>query len=87
MAIYDEHYFTPEYRNLPGVFRSSEVAVADVSHFLQEAIHETNFRAIAERQHRIVAQTFRREIYRNNIQTFYATYYPEWVPAEHQLAK
>ena len=78
MAIFAERYFTPEYRDLEGVFRDSEAATSRVVDFLTTANVDANFQVIAERQYSMVARTFRRELYRNNLNDFYAKYFPEW---------
>ena len=78
MAIFEERYFTPEYRDLDGVFRDGKTAISTVADFLKAADSATSFRAIAERQYNLVAKTFRRELYRDNVHTFYAKYLPEW---------
>ena len=78
MAIYNERFFTAEYRNLEGVFPDSEHAIADVAYFLKATNNETQHKTIANRQHNLMAQTFVREEYLQNIKTFYEKYCPEW---------
>jgi hypothetical protein len=78
MAIFEERYFTPEYRELEGVFRDGKAAISSVAGFLRTANTDENFRTIAERQYNVVAKTFRRELYRDNLSSFYAKYFPEW---------
>jgi hypothetical protein len=82
MAIFEDRYFTPEYRDLEGVFQDSEAATVGVADFLKTANSEANFRAIAERQYNLVARTFRRDVYRNNLKAFYAKYFPKWSSSE-----
>jgi hypothetical protein len=78
MAIFEERYFTPEYRDLEGVFRDAQAATLGIADFLKSVNRAANFRAIAERQYNLVAMTFRRELYQDNIKAFYAKYFPEW---------
>lgn len=82
MAIFEECYFTPEYRDLEGVFNHSEAATLGVAAFLRTTNSDENFHAIADRQYNLVARTFRREVYQNNIHAFYAKYFPEWSSSE-----
>jgi len=78
MAIFEERYFTPEYRELDGVFSNGKAAISNIADFLRAADSETTFRAIAERQYNLVARTFRRELYQDNVKTYYTNYLPEW---------
>jgi hypothetical protein len=78
MAIFAERYFTPEYRELDGVFRDGKTAISSVTDFLKTANSGATFRAIAEGQYNLVVKTFRRELYWDNVKTFYAKYLPEW---------
>jgi hypothetical protein len=78
MAIFSERFFTSEYRNLEGVFPDSKHAVMDVAEFLKAANRETQYKAIADRQYNLVAKTFVRKNYLQNIRTFYEQCCPEW---------
>jgi hypothetical protein len=78
MAIFDDRYFTPEYRELEGVFKDSKSATLGVGDFLKYANSNVRFRAIAEHQNDLVAKTFRRSVYQDNLKDFYSKYLPEW---------
>ena len=78
MAIFDERYFTPEYRGLAGVFEDSEAARFGVSDFLRAADKQGKFELISERQYGVVARIFRRQVYQSNIKSFYAKYLSDW---------
>ena len=78
MAIYSERFFTAEYRNLEGVFQDSEHAIAGVADFLKATNNEKQHQTIANRQYNLVAKTFVRKEFLQNIRTFYEKYCPEW---------
>ena len=78
MAIYSDRFFTAEYRNLEGVFQDSEDAIAGVADFIKATNSEKQHQAIAERQYNLVAKTFNRKEYLQNIRAFYEKYYPQW---------
>jgi hypothetical protein len=78
MAIFDDRYFTPEYRELEGVFKDSKSATFGVGDFLKHANNNVKFRTIAEHQNDLVAKTFRRSVYQDNLKDFYSKYLPEW---------
>ena len=74
MAIFEERYFTDEYRNFDGVFLDSARAISGVADFLKIADNETQYRAIAERQYSVVESQFNRQRYLHNISSFYDKY-------------
>jgi hypothetical protein len=78
MAIFSERFFTAEYRNLEGVFLDSEHAITGVADFLKATNNEMQHQTIATRQYNLVAKTFVRKEYLQNIRTFYEKYCPEW---------
>lgn len=85
MAIFEDRYFTPEFRDLPGVFRDGETAAADVANFLRSADNEASYTAIAQRQYDLLAKIFRRDAYQANLRTFYEKYVSEWLsPAQRE---
>jgi hypothetical protein len=77
MAIYSERFFTPEYRDLAGVFPDEEHAISGVGNFLKNANNEDQHKAIAQRQYDLVAKTFVWKEYLNNLSSFYQEYFPE----------
>ena len=81
MAIFEDHYFTSEYRNLPGVFGSSGAAIASVGDFLNGSNDAAIFQAIVQSQYEVASRTFRRELYQANVSSFYSLYFPEWHPS------
>ena len=78
MAIFEERFFTDEYRNFDGVFLDSARAISGVTDFMRTADNEARFGAIAERQYSVVESQFNRQRYLHNISSFYDKYYPEW---------
>lgn len=81
MAIFDEHYFTPEFRDLDGIFRDGDDAVKRVEAFLSSADNERCYQAIAQRQYELCAKTFDRNEYLGYIKNFYEVFFPEWKTA------
>ena len=75
MAWFDDRYFTPEFRNLDGVFRDSKHALTRVAEFLKATNNEVRYRAVADAQFELVARTFDRKEYLDNIKTFYEKYF------------
>ena len=75
MAWFDDRYFTPEFHNLDGVFRDSKHALTSVAEFLKTTNNEVRYRAVADAQYKLVARTFDRKEYLNNIRTFYEKYF------------
>ena len=75
MALFNTRFFTPEYDGLDGVFPNPEHALAQVHEFMMSADSEAAYRAIAERQHKLVAKDFNREKFVGNIRSFYEQYY------------
>ena len=78
IAIFDDRYFTAEFRNLDGVFRDSERAITGIAEFIKTTNSEVRYRTVAEAQYNLVARTFDRNEYLQNITTFYEEYCPEW---------
>jgi len=79
MAIFSERFFTEDYRNLDGVFPDGAYAAGHVAELLRTTNTETTYRAVAERQHGLVASDFVWDKYVQNIKRFYQQYYPEWL--------
>ena len=75
MAWFDDRYFTPEFRNLDGVFQDSKHALSSVAEFLKTTNNEVRYRAVADAQYQLVARTFDRKEYLDNIKTFYEKYF------------
>jgi hypothetical protein len=78
MALFEERYFTPEYRNCPGVFPDSEAAMLSVPEFLRKTDNDARYQAVADIQYSLVAQTFDRDEYVENIRRYYEEFCPEW---------
>jgi hypothetical protein len=78
MAIFSAHFFTPEYRNLDGVFFDGEHALNGVAEFVSKADNEMQYQLLADRQYRLVAETFNRQVYLQNIRAFYERHHPQW---------
>jgi hypothetical protein len=78
MAMFTERFFTAEYRDLDGIFSDGKHAIAGVADFLKATNNEMQHQTIANRQHDLVAKTFVREQYLQNIRSFYENFYPEW---------
>jgi hypothetical protein len=78
MAIFSERFFTAEYRNLDGIFLDGKHAIAGVAEFLKATNNEMQHQTIANRQYNLVAKTFVRDEYLQNISSFYDKFYPEW---------
>jgi hypothetical protein len=77
MAIFNNRFFTPEYRDLDGVFDRREVP-SSVFDFLRAANGKEDYEAIADRQYSLIAEKFNQVEYKENVRTYYATYFPEW---------
>ena len=77
MAVFDERFFTPEYRDLDGVFDSAQV-LSKIADFLRVANNKANYEAIAGRQYDLLSREFKGEEYKSNIRAFYSNYFPEW---------
>lgn len=75
MAVYNERFFTEEYRDLNGIFPNVENAIANVAGFLKRADEETRFEAIAARQFSVAAKNYVRAEYLQNIKSFYNKYF------------
>jgi hypothetical protein len=78
MAIFEDRYFTSEYRSLPGIFQDSDTAISSVMTFLRDTNKSAAFPLIAERQINVVSGTFRRDLYQNNLREFYRKYFEQW---------
>jgi hypothetical protein len=76
MAIYNDRFFTPQYRGLDGVFADENDALARVSSFITSHDDATAFRMTAARQFDLVARNYSQAEYRQNIKDFYAAYFP-----------
>jgi hypothetical protein len=76
MAIFNDRFFTTEYRNLDGVFPDAENAILHVAEFLRTADNEVRYQAITERQHYMVAKNYVGVEYLQNIKDFYERYFP-----------
>lgn len=77
MAIFNDRFFTPEYRDLEGIFGREDPA-SEVTGFIRAADSEANYQAIAERQRKFLTRTFNSNEYVKHIREFYSTYLPEW---------
>jgi hypothetical protein len=77
MAIFNERFFTPEYRDLPGVFDRKDI-LANVTEFLRATSGKPEYTRIAERQYNFLARHYNREEYLKNIRAFYTSFFPEW---------
>ena len=78
MAIFNERFFTTEYRNLDGVFQDGDDAIMKVAQFLKATDNRDRYRIVTERQYGVLAKDFVREEYVQNIGEFYRKYCPEW---------
>jgi len=76
MAIYNERFFTEEYRRLDGVF-PRETVLSSVENFLKLAGDEAAYTEVANRQYDLLASKYNRDAYQKNIHTFYAKYFPD----------
>jgi hypothetical protein len=75
MALYNERFFTPEYRGLDGIFADANDALASVRRFITDHDNAAVFDATAARQFRPVAQNYSQIEYRQNIRDFYRAYF------------
>jgi hypothetical protein len=71
MAIFNDRFFTDEYRTLDGVFPDSETALLKVAEFAKMADSEMRYQAISNRQYEIAARNYSRKEYLDNIKKFY----------------
>lgn len=83
MAIFNERFFTPDYRNLDGIFGDSDDAIESVARFVRDADEKTQYRKIRDRQTNIVAKEFVREAYLKNIRAFYEVTCADWIKRQH----
>jgi hypothetical protein len=75
LAIFNDRFFTDEYRSLSGIFPDAQSAVRSVSDFLVRANEPAQFDTIAGSQFRRLAEKYRRSDYLGNLKAFYATYF------------
>jgi hypothetical protein len=77
MAIFNERYFTKEYENLDGIFKSAQDAISDVAKFLKAADEEKRFTSIARQQFEVGRQNYVGAEYVQNLKNFYDRYLPK----------
>jgi hypothetical protein len=82
MAIFNDRFFTDEYRNFDGVFLNGEDAIMGIANFIKMTNNGIQYQAVSERQYNLLARNFRREEYLKNIRVFYKIYFPGWCLSE-----
>jgi hypothetical protein len=75
MAIYNDRFFTPDYRDLEGLFPDSDSATRNIGGFIRVVDNEVRYQAIAKQQHAVVAKHYVQAEYVQNIKTFYDRYF------------
>jgi O-antigen/teichoic acid export membrane protein len=75
MAIYNDRFFTEEYRDLAGVFASEPDAIASLIAFMRNADNEAAFNRINSQQFAVVSRNYIRSEYLENLRSFYSRYF------------
>jgi len=75
MAIFNDRFFTEEYKALDGVFSDGESAIRNVGKFLKMADNAGSYQAIATRQYNVAAKNYLRAEYLYNVKKYYEKYF------------
>lgn len=76
MAFYNDQFFTPDYRELPGVFSKPGENLNVITGFMAAVDNAETYDKIAATQRSLLAKKYVRAEYLENIRTFYERFFP-----------
>ncbi|HYC85925.1 MAG TPA: hypothetical protein VEB86_11925, partial [Chryseosolibacter sp.] len=71
MAMYNSEFFTPDFRDVPGVFDPMEDFKLLVVRMIRGTLGTTAYEQIQRRQFEVCSKYYRLDLYSQNIRTFY----------------
>jgi hypothetical protein len=74
-AVYNEHFFTPDFKNIPGIFSSFESMQSDITAEISRLDNLDTFLEAQQKQYAVCADHYNTEVYRENIRLFYRQKY------------
>ena len=75
LAIYNDRFFTPDYKDLEGIFSNPKSDPSCIASFMKAVDNAQRFREVANRQFTILSSKYVRAEYLDNLKSFYSKYF------------